>query len=124
MKKYIIIILKVIRENCERTCGKFFRKFCRNLQRMIYKFPQQIHILSGKIKKKMNHTGEYNGVFYINNPSFKPTRQSRHLYGPSAQRRIDIDLRKEVSRRKNMAVTSARHKSSDLTHRWKCLCTH
>ncbi len=28
-----------------------------NIQMVIHKFPQQIQILSGKIKKKTNHTG-------------------------------------------------------------------
>ncbi len=38
------------------------------------------------------------------------------------QRRIDIGIRKEVPGGKNVAVTSATHKSSDLTHRSKHLC--
>ncbi len=31
LKHYLIIILKIIRENCEKTWRNFLEKFCRNL---------------------------------------------------------------------------------------------
>ncbi len=60
-----------------------------HLQRVIHKFLQQIHILSGKIQKKTNHTGTQNVVFYINNPSFKSIRPFGRLYGPNTQKPVD-----------------------------------